>query len=114
MEIPLSEVNESLIEELALLAPFGPDNPQPIFTSRNVYLKNEPRRIAKSGFKMWVTTGDRIMCEAISFRRSGMSMPPKGAKIDLVYSPSINTWQGVSTLQLDLKDLKLVEERQLV
>ncbi|UCD55274.1 MAG: single-stranded-DNA-specific exonuclease RecJ [Candidatus Omnitrophota bacterium] len=107
IEVELSELSEKLIEELELLSPFGPENPRPIFSSRGVELKNEPRRIAKSGFKMWVTD-DNIVCEAISFRAEGMSMPYKGSKVNLVYSPSINMWQGLPSLQLDLKDMKMV------
>ena len=103
----MKDLKEKLIEELGFLAPFGPENPRPTFSSRGVYLKNEPRRIARNGFKMWVAdTDDNIVCEAVSFRAGGMSMPYKGSKVDLVYSPSINTWQGLPSLQLDLKDIK--------
>lgn len=107
IEIGLSELSERLVGELDLLVPFGPGNPRPVFSSSNVYLKHEPRRLSRNGIKMWVTSDDKIICEAISFRASGLNVPAKGEKIDLVYSPSINTWQGVSTLQLDLKDLKM-------
>ncbi|NQU95142.1 MAG: single-stranded-DNA-specific exonuclease RecJ [Candidatus Omnitrophica bacterium] len=108
IEVELSEISEKLIEELALMVPFGPENPKPMFSSSNVYLRNEPRRIAKNGFKMLVTD-NKTTCEAISFRAEGMSVPYKGSKVSLVYSPSINTWQGLSSLQLDLKDLKVAE-----
>jgi len=107
LEVALSSLSKKLIKELELLAPFGPENPRPIFISTNVYLKNDPYRISKNGFKMWVTDNN-ITYEAISFRGNGMSMPPKGTKVNLVYSPSINTWQGLESLQLDLKDMKIV------
>lgn len=107
IEVQLSELTEKAIEELGFLAPFGPENPRPTFSSRNVLLKNEPRRIAKRGFKMWVTD-DNVVCEAVSFRSGLMSMPYKGSRVSLVYSPSINTWQGLPSLQLDLKDLKVI------
>jgi single-stranded-DNA-specific exonuclease len=107
IEVGLSELSEKLVEELGFLAPFGPENPRPMFSSREVYLKNEPRRISRNGFKMWVTDIDgNGVCEAVSFRAGTMTMPYKGSKVDLVYSPSINTWQGLSSLQLDLKDIK--------
>ena len=107
MEVLLSDISEKLVDELALLVPFGPENPRPVLLSKNVALKQEPRRIAKNGIKMWVTD-DNITCEAISFKMAGISLPSKGSRINLAYSPSINTWQGVSSVQLDLKDLKLV------
>ena len=106
LEVELSELSEKVVEEIAFLEPFGPGNPRPVLSSKNVCLRNEPRRIAKSGFKIWVTD-DKITCEAVSFRAQGMSLPIKGSKVSLVYTPSINTWQGVSSLQLNLKDLKV-------
>ncbi|MBL7157339.1 MAG: single-stranded-DNA-specific exonuclease RecJ [Candidatus Omnitrophica bacterium] len=105
-EVGLSELSERLVEELELLVPFGPENPRPIFSSMGVYLKNEPRRISRNGLKMWVTD-NKTTCEAITFRSEGISIPEKGSQVNLVYSPSINTWQGVTSLQLDLKDLKM-------
>ena len=106
MELSLSDITEKLIEELELLVPFGPENPRPIFSSECADLKNEPRRIARNGFKMLVTDG-RATCEAVSFRSDIMSMPPKGSRVSMVYTPSINMWQGIPSLQLDLKDLKI-------
>ncbi|MCQ9207233.1 MAG: DHHA1 domain-containing protein, partial [Omnitrophica bacterium] len=107
VEVELSELNEKLVEEIELMEPFGPENPKPVFSSRNVYLKNDSRRIAKRGVKMWVTN-DKITCEAVSFRAESMGLPLKGTKVSLVYSPSMNRWQGVSSLQLDLRDLKVL------
>jgi len=106
MEVGLSDLTEGLIEEIGLLAPFGPENPRPIFSSKSVHLRSVPRRIGKGGFKMWVTD-EKVTCEAISFRAENMAAPSGDSTIHLAYAPSINTWQGVSTLQLDLKDLKL-------
>lgn len=110
MEVELAELNEKLIGELESLAPFGPGNPRPVLSSSNAYLKDEPRRIAKNGLKVWLTD-DTVTCEAVSFRAEGLSLPAKGSKVNLAYTPSINTWQGVSSLQLDLKDLKTVVDK---
>jgi single-stranded-DNA-specific exonuclease len=105
-EVALSELSEKLVEEIALLAPFGPENPRPVLSSSNVYVRMEPRRIAKNGVKMLVTD-EKVTWEAVSFRAENMSLPAKGSKVSLVYTPSINTWQGLSSLQLDLRDLKV-------
>jgi len=107
-EVRLSDISERLIEELDLLIPFGPGNPPPVFSSQNAYLRDEPRRIARSGLKMWVTD-EKTTCEAIKFSAGDLGMPAKGERINLVYSPSINTWQGLTSLQLDLKDFRIGE-----
>ncbi len=107
-EIGISDINDKFLAELDLLVPFGPENPKPLFVSKDIYLKNDPRRIARNGFKLWITD-DKTTCEAISFKSDGFTMPEQGARVQLVYSPSINTWQGISSLQLDLKDLRITE-----
>ena len=108
IEVELSRLSEKLVREVELMAPFGPENPRPAFSTKDVYLKNEPRRISRNGFKAWVTD-ENITCEAVSFRAGEKGLPPKGSRVSLVYSPTINTWQGLSSLQLDLKDLKMSE-----
>jgi len=105
-EVRLSDISERLVEELGLLIPFGPENPRPVFSSQNAYLRDEPRRIAKNGLKMWVTD-EKTTCEAVKFNAENLSMPSKGERVNLVYSPSINTWQGLTSLQLDLKDFRV-------
>ncbi len=107
-EVRLSDLSERLIGELNLLIPFGPDNPRPVFSSQNAYLRDEPRRIAKNGLKMWVAD-EKTTCEAIKFSAGNLNMPSKGERVNLAYSPSINTWQGLTSLQLDLKDFRIRE-----
>jgi single-stranded-DNA-specific exonuclease len=105
MDIPLDNLNEDVIREIEALAPFGPDNPRPVLSSRNVYIKDPPRHIGKSGFKFWVTDS-RITCEAVTFSKGNFDMPKAGSGVDLAYIPSINNWQGVQSIQLELKDIK--------
>ena len=105
MDVPLSTLSEDVIREIETLAPFGPDNPRPILSSRNVYIKDGPRQIGKSGFKFWVTDKG-VTCEAVTFGRGNLEMPKAGTGVDLAYIPSINNWQGVQSIQLELKDIK--------
>ena len=107
-EVRLSDLSEGLIEELDLLVPFGPENPRPVFFSQNAYLRDEPRRIAKNGLKMWVAD-EKTTCEAVKFRAENLRMPSRGERVSLVYTPSINKWQGLTSLQLDLKDFRTIE-----
>jgi len=105
MEIPLNSLNEGVINEIEALAPFGEENPRPVFSSRNLIVKDGPRQIGKKGFKIWVTDNN-ITCEAVSFGRNEMDVPKNGSGVDLAYVPSINDWQGLQSIQLELKDIK--------
>jgi len=105
MDIPLSALSEDVINEIEGLSPFGHDNPRPVLTSHNLTVKDGPRRIGKNGFKMWVTD-DKITCEAVSFGRQDLNAPQAGSGVDLAYIPSINNWQGLQSIQLELRDIK--------
>lgn len=105
MDVPLAMLNEQVIGEIEMLAPFGEENPRPVLSSRNLTVKDGPRRIGKSGFKIWVTDNS-ITCEAVSFGRGAISTPETGAGVDLAYIPSLNTWQGLQSIQLELKDIQ--------
>lgn len=105
MEIPLNMLTEDVINEIESLAPFGEENPRPVFSSRNLIVKDGPRQIGRKGFKMWVTDNN-ITCEAVNFGRNELAVPKTGSGVDLAYMPSINDWQGLQSIQLELKDIK--------
>lgn len=105
MEIPLNALTEDVIGQIESLAPFGEENPRPVFSSRNLVVKDGPRQIGKGGFKIWVTDNN-ITCEAVSFGRSQLDQPKAGSGVNLAYIPSINDWQGLQSIQLELKDVQ--------
>jgi len=105
MDVPLGDLNENVIGELDSLAPFGPDNPKPVLASMKLIVKDGPRAIGKNGFKIWVTDNKKT-CEAVSFGRGNLEAPKLGSEVSLAYVPSINDWQGVRSIQLELKDIK--------
>jgi len=104
MDIPLGSLDEKVISEIEKLSPFGEENPRPVLASRKLRVKDGPRKIGRGGFKIWVTDG-AVTCEAISFGRGNVGIPETGSEIDLAYTPSMNKWQGVSSIQLELKDV---------
>lgn len=107
MEIPLSGLSEQLLNEVENFAPFGAGNPQPIFASRMLKLKSRPKPMGKNGFKIWLTD-EKVTCEAIGNVPLNYDISDLSDGLDIAYSPSLNNWQGISTIQLRLKDMKIV------
>jgi single-stranded-DNA-specific exonuclease len=107
VKVPLSDLSRDLIKELETLTPFGSDNPQPVICSSNLEVRSRSFVVAGSHIKFWVTDGRRT-CEAIGFNKA-QAFPQfrGGERIELAYSASINTWQGNSSIQLKIEDLKL-------
>ncbi|MDD5634033.1 MAG: single-stranded-DNA-specific exonuclease RecJ [Candidatus Omnitrophica bacterium] len=115
LQIPFSYISAKLINELELLMPFGAGNKEPIFLTKGVRVKNPPRDIARSGFKFLATCGN-LTCEAVTFKKSEIDKPAAGDILDLAYTPSINDWRGIETIQLNIKGIQVVGKacRELV
>lgn len=107
LEMPLSNFNRDLIDQLDVLSPFGTDNPQALFCSSNLKVKSQSSTVAGRHIKFWVTD-DNLTCEVIGYNKAG-SFPKLngGESVALVYSPTINNWQGNSSIQLKAEDLKI-------
>ena len=104
-EIPISALSHKLLKELEGLSPFGIGNPRPVFVSRNLKIRNIPQVLRRSTVKMWVTDG-KVTAEAIGFNMADlMPSDPLNQKIDIAYSCELDTYKGISSIKLQLKDL---------
>lgn len=105
-KIELYEINENLIEWLNKFAPFGPGNMRSIFFTENVMIIGFPYNVGQNHLKLKVMK-DGCSLDLIGFNL-GDYLPflKKGATIDIAYSLEFNTWQGRTTIQGKLKDLK--------
>ncbi len=106
MEVPLADMNFGVLKNLAYLEPTGYGNPDAIFVSRDVKVKafrtvgSEARHL-----KLTLQDGPALTYDAIGFRMGGMakSLPPR---VDVMYTLEANEYNGRTTLQLNLKDVK--------
>ena len=106
MEVPLSQLNFDLLKHLAAFEPTGYGNPNPIFVSRNVKVKSA-RTVGSEGRHLKLTLEDErgVAYDAIGFRLGNLqaSLP---ARVDVMYSFEVNEYNGRTSLQLNLKDVK--------
>lgn len=107
MSLPFSHVGVKLIDELRLLMPHGPGNWEPVFAVGGIKVKSPLREIGRNGFKFLAICGN-MTCEAITFSKDEVAKPRQGDTINLAYSPSINSWEGIDSIQLNIKDLQIV------
>lgn len=105
VEIPLSELKAELLEYLDWLQPTGYGNPEAVFVSRNVRVSGS-RTVGGEGrhLKLTVTDG-HITFDAIAFRH-GHLQPELPTHVDLLFNFEVNEFNGRSTLQLNIRDLK--------
>jgi single-stranded-DNA-specific exonuclease len=105
MVLGLSDIGRESIIELGELEPFGAGNPRPLFYTRDLSLKGQPRLFNKNTMKFWVTDNDRTY-SAIGFGMGQLKEELLNAvSFDLVYSPMIDNWQGQESMVLDIKEV---------
>jgi single-stranded-DNA-specific exonuclease len=106
-EISLSEAGEELCRLLKHAAPFGVGNPTPVFLVRRAEVAGYPRVVGSGHLKLALTDGERRL-EAIGFgmgERIGEANPAMGP-IDVAFKLEENVWNGRTTVQARLVDLR--------
>jgi single-stranded-DNA-specific exonuclease len=112
-EVRLGEVDERLAQELAGLGPFGQHNPSPMLLTRNARVTavrrvGNDRHLKLTLEDAQVGTGEyRRSAGAICF---GLGDRPVevGAHLDLVFRPTVSTFQGRLSAELEVADLAIL------
>ncbi|NQV15417.1 single-stranded-DNA-specific exonuclease RecJ [bacterium] len=108
--IEFSDINAQLVETLRRLAPYGPGNMRPLFSSQNLEVIGYPRPkiVGKNHLKFKVRQGRNVL-DAIGFGMAeSLELLYAGKSLELAYVLSENEWQGRKTIQLELKDIRLM------
>src|SRR4051812_6588770 len=104
----LKHVTEALVNDLKRLGPFGHGNRKPILCCRQVQLAAPPRRVGKTGdhLQLFVRQGDTSM-KCIAFGKGELFDRLKpGVTIDLAFEPTLNEYNGFTTVELEVKDVQ--------
>lgn len=106
MELPLTALSFALLEQLAILEPTGYGNREALFVSRDVRVRSS-RAVGSEGRHLKLTLQDErgVTTDAIGFRLGDLQ-PELPARIDVAYALEANDYNGRTTLQLNLRDLR--------
>ena len=108
-ELKLDQLNMELNEELKQLTPFGLGNPEPVFCSRNVFIK-DARIVGKDGRHLKFSIfNSQFSIPAVAFGLA--EFLPKltpDQPVDIAYTLTVNDWNNEKKLELKIKDIKLV------
>jgi len=106
-EIRLGEIGLSFVEQLRLMEPHGVGNPGPVFLARGVTV-NHLRQVGTEGQHLSCMAEDggcQIKC--IGFSLGHLAESLAGQKIDMLFKPSINEWNGRVTVQAEVQDIRV-------
>jgi len=108
--ITLRDINDSLMRDLKRMNPFGPENEKPVFATYNVKDYGTSRIVGKDGthLKLELTDGSVAPpTHAIAFGMGEYeTYVKKGNNIDICYTVEENTYNGTTSIQLMIKDIR--------
>jgi single-stranded-DNA-specific exonuclease len=105
VELPLAALRPDLLKQLEYLQPTGYGNPEAVFVSRDVRVTGSKTVGAEAKHLKLTVTDGQLTFDAIGFRL-GHLQPLLAPRVDLMYTFEMNEYNGRTTLQLNLKDLK--------
>ena len=102
-ELSGGELDRNFYEQLKKLSPFGQENPEPVWTLHGVECFRKPRVVGKKHLKLSILTEGRKF-DAIAFNYPEENLPV-GA-FDMAFTLKENNWNGNTSLQLQVKDIR--------
>ncbi len=108
LSLPLHEVTETMARSLKALEPTGLGNPGPVFLLEGGQVQ-DMRPVGRDGAHLKCSLyKDGVLRSAIAFQMGPMAgrMPPR---VDVLFSPELNEWNGTVSVQCNIKAIKGAE-----
>ncbi|MDI9570032.1 MAG: single-stranded-DNA-specific exonuclease RecJ [Pseudomonadota bacterium] len=104
----LRDVNHELLNQMTMLAPFGSRNPEPILCVRNVNVA--ATNVVGNNHLRLRLHGDGVSCNGIWFSKGHLARHlTSGTTSDIAFTPQFNHWNGISEIQLKMRDISVAE-----
>ncbi len=108
-ELPFHDINNKFLNDLMKFAPFGPENDNPIFVTRNVEDYGTSKLVGKGNIHLKLEMIDQTSAapvNGIAFRQhEAYSMVKNGRPFDICYTLEENVHNGKTNIQLYIKDI---------
>lgn len=118
LEINFSDITPKFVRILKQFAPFGPGNMAPVFLSKNVIDTGLSRSVGnKKHLKLTVSQQDQpeLTFGGIAFQKGDEYQRVHSKEpFSICYCIERNFWQGKTSLQLNVKDLKFPEKTDII
>ena len=108
-EIRFRDITPAFYNMVCQMEPFGPENMRPVFIARNV-TETGYSKIVKELHIRFVLSQDNITFTGIGFNMAEkFHLLQLQQKVDIVFTIDENEWNGNTTLQLKMLDIRLPE-----
>ena len=107
-EIDLAQIDAKFYRILAQMGPFGPQNMEPIFVSKNVYLADTPKIVGTNHLKINVKQQNSSIFECIGFGLGEYETKINANQsFTICYTIEENVWKEKKRVQLSIRAIKI-------
>ena len=108
--IDFSQITGKFFRVLTQMAPFGPQNMAPVFTTTKVMLAGTPQIVGTNHLKINVKQQNSPIFEAIGFNLGEFEKLLKPNQLfSICYTIEENNWKDKKRIQLNIKGIKVLE-----
>ena len=110
LELDLGDITNNFMSNLKRFAPFGPENMAPIFMSKSVVEEGNGKIVGDKHIKMRLLYRNKSSqpIEAIAFnQKKYFDYIANRNEFDILYHVEENTWNNVTNIQLNIKDIRV-------
>ena len=111
-EVALGMLNLRTVDLIEEMEPFGIGNPRPLFLAERVHVMGEPRVVGEKKNHVQIRFGQgEAAAKAIAWNMGSRVNDFKaGTPCAVVFHPSINEWNGRREVQLEVRDIRVMEQ----
>ena len=104
--LDIDKINKQMVQSLSLLEPFGEGNKMPIFAFRNLKIDSIRTLTDDKHLKLTLKSNNNNYVNAIGFNLGYLATDYKiGDRVDVAGNLEINSFNGVNSIQINLKDM---------
>ncbi|MCA9733987.1 MAG: single-stranded-DNA-specific exonuclease RecJ [Deferribacteres bacterium] len=106
-EIRLSDIDDKFLRVLKMMAPFGPQNSRPVFSSKGIKIVGTPTIVGNNHLRFRASQ-DNVAIDAIGFNLGDLIHRLHGNTddVEIAYYIEENEWQGRISTQLRIRDIR--------
>ncbi|MEN6625517.1 MAG: single-stranded-DNA-specific exonuclease RecJ [Candidatus Sumerlaeia bacterium] len=102
-----AELTPEVVEQLAVMAPHGIENPKPVVAIGGLRLVEEPRIMKEKHLKLFLAAPDGKPMAALGWNMvKRIRELDAGGPLRIAGTPILNTWNGRTSVEIEMKDFQ--------
>ena len=110
--LDLHDIEDTFLDELVRLGPFGEGNPEPVFGIRSIIFRQAPQLFGDNHYRCYLILKNGSSLRIIAWRQSDRVLPANCA-LDIAVRLNWHFWKGRQSAQAELIDWRISKRVQL-